>query len=330
MSSTQSGPRFQFVWLYRLPEHFLCIVVGLLSWLIEKKAPVFCRSFSWEDPAISAEHKDKSTFPTWSLIPMAILAAALVIIVEWFRARSAKAGAWYLDRDASAGSQEEISSEMAVVCREGGENQRDHQSGGTTSAEQSAVTNNGPGASWGSRRSLFWQTVSVWVLTFLLSIMFSTFIVACIKVYVGRLRPDFIQRLKRDGYTKQSNAPDLCGAAREGRLSFPSGHSSAAFSAMTPLTVYLLGLFRAFGGLCIWRVAVSLLPMCLAIVIAASRTRDNRHHFSDVIGGSLIGAVFALLSVGLFFRFSRKAFLVPRRLELARRRDGALVNENPV
>ena len=57
---------------------------------------------------------------------------------------------------------------------------------------------------------------------------------------------------------------------------------------------------------CQWRVLyflVATLPMPLAFTVAISRTRDDRHHFSDILGGSLIGVMAALLSFRLVFSF---------------------------
>ena len=45
-----------------------------------------------------------------------------------------------------------------------------------------------------------------------------------------------------------------------------------------------------------------LLPLILAGLVAVSRTRDYRHNFSDILGGSLIGIFFAIALYFLKFK----------------------------
>jgi hypothetical protein len=58
--------------------------------------------------------------------------------------------------------------------------------------------------------------------------------------------------------------------------SFPSGHSSSAFTSATSLTY-------AYG----WKAAVVAYPV--ATFVALSRLADNKHWFSDVMAGAFIG-----------------------------------------
>ena len=46
---------------------------------------------------------------------------------------------------------------------------------------------------------------------------------------------------------------------------------------------------------------LALLPMAVALWIAASRVRDNKHFPADVIAGSLIGLAIATYTHGLWF-----------------------------
>jgi membrane-associated phospholipid phosphatase len=93
------------------------------------------------------------------------------------------------------------------------------------------------------------------------------------KEVLGRPRPE--QSLDADGYSPFS-----------GQASFPSGHSAAAFALATSLaddirrpwaTVGLYGMATAVG----W-----------------SRINDNRHWFSDVAAGALVGITSAKLASG--------------------------------
>ena len=159
-----------------------------------------------------------------------------------------------------------------------------------------------------------------WVLTQWVAWVFQMAFVDTTKLYAGRLRPDFLSRLRNlgivtggdgDGTTsvQWANGPvDLCQkeyitnkVLREGRLSFPSGHSSNAWVAMVLLSVFLFSKLRPFYHQSMIRLVASLVPLVLSTVIMASRTLDYRHHFSDVVTGAIVGVVAAFGA--LFFNF---------------------------
>lgn len=104
-----------------------------------------------------------------------------------------------------------------------------------------------------------------------------------LKLYAGRLRPDFQARA----------AAPMTSDVVDGMQSFPSGHSSTMFAGMSVLSWYLAGKFGTFtkhGGHAL-RVAGSLWPLWIAAFVAVSRTRDYHHNFSDILAGTLIGLV---------------------------------------
>jgi diacylglycerol diphosphate phosphatase/phosphatidate phosphatase len=130
-------------------------------------------------------------------------------------------------------------------------------------------------------------------------------VTTCVKISVGRTRPDFLDRCQPPvgavdpspyGLNTEAictTSPDLS-IIKDGFRSFPSGHSSAAFAGLSFLTWFLAGHFRLFGDRA--RVWVSWLvasPPLAASLIAISRLMDNRHHPTDVIAGSILGAVVA-------------------------------------
>lgn len=130
---------------------------------------------------------------------------------------------------------------------------------------------------------------------------------SCLKLYVGRFRPNFYQKCNFDSASLECESES---DSIQARKSFPSGHSSLAFVSMTLLTLFFLGKSwgyrsdqRGYGYQSIRRLLsmISLLPMGFAIFVAASRIVDEWHHPSDVIAGSLIGAASANFAYNIWF-----------------------------
>ena len=144
-----------------------------------------------------------------------------------------------------------------------------------------------------------------------------------VKNYVGYLRPVFYQYCEpNDDYSQCLSA---AGGGSGIRRSFPSGHAATAFCGLTLLTLYLHGRFGVpsrvyykqintndkeprfvaeFVGVTAGARLVSvlsLIPMGVALWIAASRVRDNKHFPADIIAGSLIGSGIASFAHGLWF-----------------------------
>ncbi|KAG9018350.1 hypothetical protein FRB93_000053 [Tulasnella sp. JGI-2019a] len=125
----------------------------------------------------------------------------------------------------------------------------------------------------------------------------SSLITTTLKVRIGRLRPDFLDRCAWDTFNSVcTGSPKII---REGRKSFPSGHSTTAFSGLGFLFLFLAGKTGAF---CLTTVIgrkahhsrllmliLTAWPLALAGWVAVSRVEDYRHHKEDVIVGSLIG-----------------------------------------
>ncbi|GMH41856.1 hypothetical protein BSKO_09766 [Bryopsis sp. KO-2023] len=98
----------------------------------------------------------------------------------------------------------------------------------------------------------------------------------------GRLRPDFLERLATGNEH----------LVLDGRTSFPSEHTTYAFSSMVAVFWYLVGKLHVFESrYTSFPVAlVVLTPLGVAAGIGVSRTLDHLHHFSDIVAGACIGS----------------------------------------
>lgn len=145
-----------------------------------------------------------------------------------------------------------------------------------------------------------------WVLVHCWSVLLAFAFVDLSKLYAGRLRPDYLARLAQLNITEASwatmSTAAQCGTAREGRLSFPSGHSGTSFAAFVPPTMYLMGLARTLAGGRQWLATVALLLLILPIAVAISRTNDYRHNFDDILAGAVCGAACGVFAVLYSFR----------------------------
>ncbi|EDW08111.2 putative phosphatidate phosphatase isoform X1 [Drosophila mojavensis] len=131
------------------------------------------------------------------------------------------------------------------------------------------------------------------------------------KYSIGRLRPHFIavcQPQMPDGstcdnatnvgkYITDFTCKGVGSSARmlkEMRLSFPSGHSSFTFYTMVYVALYLQARMN-WQGSKLLRHFLQFLFIMIAWYTALSRVSDYKHHWSDVLAGSAIGAACAVI-----------------------------------
>jgi len=108
---------------------------------------------------------------------------------------------------------------------------------------------------------------------------------SALKTAAGRYRPNFIN----------------AGETNDGRYSFPSGHSSNSFCGFVFLILYLCGKFQVFRSSHFYKALPILSLLTVPFFISLSRTIDYHHHFSDIIGGALIGTGFSFFAYFLYY-----------------------------
>lgn len=89
---------------------------------------------------------------------------------------------------------------------------------------------------------------------------------------------------------------------RQTRLSFPSGHSSIAFYSLVYVALYLQRKL-SWNSSKLARHFLQFMLIMAAWYTALSRVMDSWHHWSDVLAGSLIGVVGALITANYIAKF---------------------------
>lgn len=151
--------------------------------------------------------------------------------------------------------------------------------------------------------------VHVTILGLLISLALSTFITDVIKNAVGRPRPDLIARCKPEKGTPAHELVTIVVCTEtnhhvlhDGWRSFPSGHSSFAFSGLGYLSFFLAGQMHVFRPRTdLARVLIALAPLLGAALIAISRLEDYRHDVYDVTCGSILGISMAFFSYRRYY-----------------------------
>jgi diacylglycerol diphosphate phosphatase / phosphatidate phosphatase len=150
----------------------------------------------------------------------------------------------------------------------------------------------------------------VTVLGLLISTSLTSFLTHVVKNAIGRPRPDLISRCKPAPGTAAHDLVGIgvctqtdSGALHDGWRSFPSGHSSFAFSGLGYLTLFMAGQLHTIRPRAdLARVLVTFAPLVGAMLIAMSRMADYRHDVYDVSVGSLLGALIAYFAYRRYWR----------------------------
>ncbi|GAA6063711.1 hypothetical protein JCM10212_006825 [Sporobolomyces blumeae] len=136
-------------------------------------------------------------------------------------------------------------------------------------------------------------------------------VVEFLKVQVGRFRPSFFARCDYDTIEKICRGPYHL--VKDGRKSFPSGHSSTSWQALFFVALFLAGKNGAFALSApyprstpfqsrLLRLSICIVPLFLAAYVCLTRIQDHWHHPTDVMAGSLIGVTSSLLVYSIYYR----------------------------
>lgn len=118
-----------------------------------------------------------------------------------------------------------------------------------------------------------WRRLSFTPAFLFLSIALSGLLGNAIKISLGRYRPRYLFEQDLYGFSPFNT--------QWGMNSFPSGHSQAAFAAMTALMI-IFPRYDAF-----W--------MLIAVLVAASRVMTTVHYLSDAVAGSWLAICVTVL-----------------------------------
>ncbi|KAG9449567.1 hypothetical protein H6P81_009532 [Aristolochia fimbriata] len=146
------------------------------------------------------------------------------------------------------------------------------------------------------------------ILGLLYSAMITGVITDAIKDAVGRPRPDFFWRCFPDGkpvfhpVTGNVICHGLKNVIKEGRKSFPSGHTSWSFAGLGFLSWYLAGKIKLFDrGGHVAKLCLVILPLLPASLVGISLVNDYWHHWEDIFVGALLGFIIGSICYLQFF-----------------------------
>lgn len=154
-----------------------------------------------------------------------------------------------------------------------------------------------------------WHILQVSLLGLALTISVDGVVTDILKCWIGRPRPDFLERCGPREGTPLDVFVDIsvCTAPlgehilADGMRLTPSGHLSISFSAFLFLSMWLYGQLRLLRpGVPIHVYMFAWLPLLLAAYVAFLRTQDYRHHFVDIVLGGIIGC---LIGSGFYNRY---------------------------
>jgi len=161
------------------------------------------------------------------------------------------------------------------------------------------------------------KSFPIYAFPFCAGAVFEHMFVEIAKFQIGRLRPNFISVCHPlfefgNATVNCQNVTKFPGAVhdyvtkykcmrsnyRESQLSFPSGHTALITYAMVYLAAYLqVALPKPGPSFMLVRPIVQTGALAIAWFVSLSRISDNKHHWSDVLAGAIIGSLAAVVTL---------------------------------
>ena len=167
-------------------------------------------------------------------------------------------------------------------------------------------------------RGSFWN-VNNGCMGVIYSVMTGATLQIIIKLVIGGLRPHFltvcdpqIDGVQGMGYGRLYFDTSVCRDHTDPKRrdeianamqSFPSGHSIAAWAGLLYLSLYFNAHLKIFSNYhpSYWKLLLFVTPMLAATLIVGSLLLDMSHNWYDIVLGSVLGAVMAILSYRMCF-----------------------------
>ncbi|KAL0237632.1 hypothetical protein PCE1_001026 [Barthelona sp. PCE] len=140
-------------------------------------------------------------------------------------------------------------------------------------------------------------------------LVFNTALTNVIKHFAGRLRPDFLARcipINSGNPLRPKCSNTDTTLVKNGRLSFPSGHSSTAAFFGFGLTYFFFYELDLRKNLTFGNINTVFLPTLIAIVVGVTRSTDYRHHPTDIVAGLVLGAIVSFFTFLVYYFERRK------------------------
>ncbi|KAF8159155.1 phosphatidic acid phosphatase type 2/haloperoxidase [Crassisporium funariophilum] len=168
-------------------------------------------------------------------------------------------------------------------------------------------------------RGSFWN-VNNGCMGVIYSVMTGATIQIIMKLVIPGMRPHFLTvcdpqlgpDVKGSGYRgmyfdtsicRDHSNPDRQGEIANALQSFPSGHSVAAWAGLFYLSLYLNAHLKIFSNYhpSYWKLLAFVTPLVGATLIVGTLNLDMSHNWYDILAGSLIGILMAILGYRMCF-----------------------------
>uniref|UniRef100_A0A182K812 Phosphatidic acid phosphatase type 2/haloperoxidase domain-containing protein n=1 Tax=Anopheles christyi TaxID=43041 RepID=A0A182K812_9DIPT len=155
-----------------------------------------------------------------------------------------------------------------------------------------------------SRARGSWREAWYWSKKYGRGLITMLVIIGTIKIFLGELRPHFISTCQPDVKCKGTeyvssytctNSKESLYFVRDASKSFPSGHSAMSVFEAIFLIWYLekrVPRLRTLFTIPLFQMVL----MCWAVFCSLSRITDNRHHWWDVLAGTIAGSIAAFMT----------------------------------